>query len=122
MEKHYLSPLFSPQSVIVFAGPTDTPEAMTPLARTLVASLKSQEFSGTLRFLDIRSSGTLADLAQARADLAIIKERDPAARGTLEILLCYPGLHALTLHAHTGRTHQSRDARDRTTRSALRVP
>jgi len=33
-----------------------------------------------------------------RADLAIIKERDPAARSTLEILLCYPGLHALTLH------------------------
>ena len=32
------------------------------------------------------------------ADLAIIKERDPAARGTLEILLCYPGLHALVLH------------------------
>jgi serine O-acetyltransferase len=38
-----------------------------------------------------------------RADLAIIKERDPAARSTLEILLCYPGLHALTLHrlSHT---------------------
>ena len=33
-----------------------------------------------------------------RADLAIIKERDPAARGTLEMLCCYPGLHALTLH------------------------
>ena len=33
-----------------------------------------------------------------QADLAIIRERDPAARGTLEILLCYPGLHALTLH------------------------
>jgi len=32
------------------------------------------------------------------ADLAIIKERDPAARGTLEILLCYPGFHALVLH------------------------
>jgi serine O-acetyltransferase len=37
-------------------------------------------------------------LEALRADLAIIKERDPAARGTLEILLCYPGLHALTLH------------------------
>jgi serine O-acetyltransferase len=37
-------------------------------------------------------------LKALRADLAIIKERDPAARGTLEILLCYPGLHALTLH------------------------
>ncbi len=32
------------------------------------------------------------------ADLAIIKERDPAARSTLEILLCYPGLHALVMH------------------------
>ncbi|MBM5786106.1 MAG: serine O-acetyltransferase [Cyanobacteria bacterium K_DeepCast_35m_m1_288] len=38
-----------------------------------------------------------------RADLAIIKERDPAARGTLEILLCYPGLHALTLHRFSHR-------------------
>jgi len=37
-------------------------------------------------------------LQALRADLAIIKERDPAARSTLEILLCYPGLHALTLH------------------------
>jgi serine O-acetyltransferase len=33
-----------------------------------------------------------------RADLAIIRQRDPAARGTLEILLCYPGFHALELH------------------------
>jgi serine O-acetyltransferase len=33
-----------------------------------------------------------------RADLANIKERDPAARSSLEILLCYPGLHALALH------------------------
>ena len=37
-------------------------------------------------------------LKTLRADLAIIRERDPAARGALEILLCYPGLHALALH------------------------
>ena len=37
-------------------------------------------------------------LKALQADLAIIRERDPAARGTLEILFCYPGLHALTLH------------------------
>jgi len=37
-------------------------------------------------------------LKALQADLEIIRERDPAARGTLEILLCYPGLHALTLH------------------------
>ncbi len=32
------------------------------------------------------------------ADLSIIKERDPAARGLVEVLLCYPGFQALTLH------------------------
>ncbi len=33
-----------------------------------------------------------------REQVHTIKERDPAARGTLEILLCYPGLHAILLH------------------------
>ena len=33
-----------------------------------------------------------------RADLAIIRERDPAARGWLEIIFCYPGFQALSLH------------------------
>jgi serine O-acetyltransferase len=45
-------------------------------------------------------------LEALRADLAIIKERDPAARGTLEILCCYPGLHALTLHRFSHRLWQ----------------
>lgn len=31
-------------------------------------------------------------------DFSIIFERDPAARNSLEVLLCYPGLHALCLH------------------------
>jgi serine O-acetyltransferase len=33
-----------------------------------------------------------------RGDIACILERDPAARGTLEILFCYPGLHAIYMH------------------------
>ena len=33
-----------------------------------------------------------------RSDFKIIKERDPAARGFLEIILCYPGFQALVLH------------------------
>tara|TARA_B100000029_G_scaffold480506_1_gene528607 strand:- start:85 stop:822 length:738 start_codon:yes stop_codon:yes gene_type:complete len=37
-------------------------------------------------------------LKTIKADLAIIRERDPAARGLLEILLCYPGFQAITLH------------------------
>tara|TARA_B100000214_G_C23909088_1_gene600379 strand:+ start:337 stop:1080 length:744 start_codon:yes stop_codon:yes gene_type:complete len=33
-----------------------------------------------------------------RSDFAIIKERDPAARGVWEIIFCYPGFHALVMH------------------------
>ena len=47
-------------------------------------------------------------LKALRADLALIKERDPAARSTLEILLCYPGLHAISLHRLSHRLWQRR--------------
>ncbi len=33
-----------------------------------------------------------------KEDIQTIKERDPAARNYVEILLCYPGLHAIWLH------------------------
>ena len=33
-----------------------------------------------------------------RSDIDCIRERDPAARSTLEILFCYPGLHAIWIH------------------------
>lgn len=36
--------------------------------------------------------------ATFRRDLAVARERDPAAESTAELLLCYPGLHALWLH------------------------
>jgi serine O-acetyltransferase len=36
--------------------------------------------------------------ARLREDIACVFERDPAARSTWEVLTCYPGLHALTLH------------------------
>ncbi len=37
-------------------------------------------------------------LERLRRDLAAIKERDPAVKSTLEIILCYPGFHAVVLH------------------------
>ena len=37
-------------------------------------------------------------LQTIRDDIKAIFERDPAARTTLEVLLCYPGLHAIILH------------------------
>jgi serine O-acetyltransferase len=33
-----------------------------------------------------------------REDIACVFDRDPAARNTWEVLTCYPGFHALTLH------------------------
>lgn len=33
-----------------------------------------------------------------REDVRSVFERDPAARSTLEVLLCYPGLHAVWMH------------------------
>jgi serine O-acetyltransferase len=37
-------------------------------------------------------------LAKLRRDIQAVRERDPAARSTLEVLLCYPGVHALVCH------------------------
>ena len=45
---------------------------------------------------------------QIRADLALIRDRDPAARGPLEILLCYPGFQAITVHRLSHRLWHSR--------------
>ena len=72
MDKHYLTPLFSPDSIVVFAGPADEPGGQTPQARALTDNLRAQRYTGSLLFVDIHTSGTLADLAQTQADLAII--------------------------------------------------
>ena len=36
--------------------------------------------------------------AEIARDVRAVRERDPAARSTLEVLLCYPGVHALAFH------------------------
>ncbi|EGD50071.1 serine O-acetyltransferase [Thermoanaerobacter ethanolicus JW 200] len=33
-----------------------------------------------------------------KEDIQVIFERDPAAKSVLEVILCYPGLHAIILH------------------------
>jgi len=37
-------------------------------------------------------------LRRIREDIRAVQERDPAARHFLEVLLCYPGMHALWAH------------------------
>ena len=85
MDKHYLSPLFTPQSIAVFAGKPDDPSTQTPQAQALHQSLKAQRFSGSLVFLDTDFTGTLADLAHTQADLAVIALPNDEVLGALEI-------------------------------------
>ena len=45
--------------------------------------------------------------SRLREDIACIRERDPAARSTWEVVTCYPGLHAVMWHrlAHAAWLH-----------------
>jgi acetyltransferase len=72
MDKHYLTPLFSPRSIVVFAGNDDAPENRIAQGRLLVEQLRDGGYQGSVRYLDIGMSGTLGDLARTQSDLAII--------------------------------------------------
>jgi acetyltransferase len=72
MDKHYLQPLLEPEVIVVFAARRGAPTQQTAQGRALVEAIRAQRFTGTIRFLDIGFTGTLAELSQTRADLAII--------------------------------------------------
>jgi acetyltransferase len=72
MEKHYLTPLFDPASIVLFTGSQASPGTQTRPARALLAHLQAQPFKGEITALDVSTPGTLADLAEAQADLAIV--------------------------------------------------
>lgn len=81
MDKHFLTPLFAPASIVAFVGHADDPGGQPPAGRTLREAFRADRFDGTLRFLDVRTKGTLEELAQTHADLALIAlaPRDVAA-------------------------------------------
>ena len=72
MDRHILSAMFAPRSIVVFAGNPDDDTAPTPMAQALRTAWAQGSFQGTVTWLDIAMTGTLADLAQSRADLALI--------------------------------------------------
>jgi acetyltransferase len=115
VERHLLTPLFAPRSIVVFAGAAGTtmsPEdGATGLARAMLRELQSQGFDGHVTYLDIEMTGTLADLAASRADLALIAlppEQVSAAleiagrircRAALVLSASLPAPHCADLHA-----------------------
>ena len=46
-------------------------------------------------------------LAAIKADLKAAQERDPASRGALDVVLSYPGFHAVTAHRFIHRLHRA---------------
>ena len=84
MDRHYLTPLFAPRSVVVFAGQPDSAPELK-LARTLLRDFQAAGFAGEVRYLDADMSGTLSELAQSRADLALIALPPDRIAAALEI-------------------------------------
>ncbi|MBC7499064.1 MAG: bifunctional acetate--CoA ligase family protein/GNAT family N-acetyltransferase [Herminiimonas sp.] len=72
MNKHYLTPLFSPQTIALFAGSSAPAGEQSRLGMLVARHLAEGGFAGVVTYLDIGTSGTLGELAQSRNDLAII--------------------------------------------------
>ena len=93
MDHHFLSPLFDPRSIVVFAGSHGQP-APTPAAAALRRALPGGAspaaapggFAGTVAWLDTAMSGTLAELANSRADLALIALPHADVAAALEVV------------------------------------
>ncbi|OIQ86732.1 succinyl-CoA ligase [ADP-forming] subunit alpha [mine drainage metagenome] len=79
MDKHYLTPLFAPRSIVVFADDS------TAQARALRDALDPKLYKGHVQFLDVAASGTLEQLGKSRADLAIVALPPEQVAGALEI-------------------------------------
>lgn len=86
MDKHYLTPLFAPRSIVVLAQAKEASQAQTAYAQALHDVLCAQRFSGTLTFLDPQFTGTLSDLDQVKADLAIIALPQDEQLAALELV------------------------------------
>ncbi|MFZ6689897.1 GNAT family N-acetyltransferase [Undibacterium sp. SXout11W] len=85
MDKHYLSPLFSPKSIVVFAGCGADSTPTSEQAQILVENFKNAGYTGPLTYLNIDMSGTLGDLVKSRVDLAIIALPNEQISAALEV-------------------------------------
>ena len=72
MDKHYLSYLFQPKSIVVFVGDADDPVRSSPFAKGLAEDLNAQKFKGSIQYFNIYAPDTLLELGKLKAELAII--------------------------------------------------
>lgn len=74
MDAHFLTPLFAPQSITLFHGEADGHQLLDALG----------SFRGKLNALSAQTPNTLAELAAARADLAILATPPEQLTASLE--------------------------------------
>jgi len=106
VDRHYLTPLFNPRSIVAFAGDPEgeAPTREAALLRQALAEGTALGYAGPVTWLDIGMRGTLAELAQSRADLALIAlphEQVPAALEIVGRVRCRAALVLSSGMAHS---------------------
>jgi acetyltransferase len=105
MDKHYLTPLFSPTSIVVFAGKADDPDTQTHYGRCVSNQIRESGFTGPVTFLDVGMSGTLGELAHSRVDLAVIALPEEELPSALEVAGRIQCQAALIISSGVGAAH-----------------
>ncbi len=88
MDQHYLTPLFAPSSIAVFAGNPELRESDPAYrdAKNLYEALTAQRYTGKFNFLDVDTTeGRLADLINTGADLALVALPPHKVMAALEV-------------------------------------
>ena len=69
-------------------------------------SQQAKKTSGLLEYMKKRRADKEAFLESVADTVVAVKQRDPAARSTVEILLLYSGVHAMAAHRIANRLHK----------------
>ena len=84
------------------------PQANTEVCQQNLQAESEKDLSLTRRYRFWYRYFALPELKAIWIDFNMIFERDPAARNWIEVLCCYPGLHALVLHRLAHWLHRTR--------------
>ncbi|MDE2119495.1 MAG: bifunctional acetate--CoA ligase family protein/GNAT family N-acetyltransferase, partial [Betaproteobacteria bacterium] len=118
MDKHYLTPLFTPESIVVFGCASG--EAGCSAAIAVQQALRQGAYQGRLQFVDLSTSGTLEQLSHAHADLAVIALPEEQAAEALE-LAARMGCRSALIVSHGVSAERARGLRDIAAREGLQL-
>lgn len=85
MENHYLTPLFSPCSIVVLVRQHDIPDSAGTDGLLAVKNIRESGYSGRLEFIDPGVEGALGVAPQSAPDLVLIALPDTELAAALEM-------------------------------------